>query len=207
MLIEQKHLQKFNILDYDDTWWGCADITDYLHHCPEPWSDYCCSPDGTFLDLQRMQLFRGQAYQPGWYPTVSLRCGSKTRTTTISVHRVLACVFCPNSTGLPSEQCHVDHIDCCKENYSITNLQIVTPQENKRRAYTKGERTDNIYTVVTNLITHERIYCYSLAEASRVTRIHYYNLRKILDGELQTFNGWNVREITKNEYFVGRSLQ
>lgn len=51
-----------------------------------------------------------------------------------SLHRILAHCFLG---GIPSGMV-IDHLDGDKENNELTNLEIVTPAENIRRAYEKG---------------------------------------------------------------------
>lgn len=58
------------------------------------------------------------------------------RTFSIQVHRLVAMHFCPGYAE--GEGLEVDHLDGNKANNSASNLEWVTPTENRRRAYFNG---------------------------------------------------------------------
>nr|DAK88157.1 MAG TPA: homing endonuclease [Caudoviricetes sp.] len=63
------------------------------------------------------------------------------------VHEVLADQYIQN----PNHYETIDHVDCNKLNNSITNLEWVTREENKKRAYNNG-----LTCVVKTLVTFSK---------------------------------------------------
>lgn len=82
------------------------------------------------------------------------------------VHEVLADQYIPN----PNHYETVDHIDCNKLNNSIDNLEWVTREENKRRAYDNG-LTRVVKTLVTFSKDNDSFTLLGLENASRVFNI------------------------------------
>ena len=63
---------------------------------------------------------------------VSLNKDGKPKTH--AVHRLVYQSF----KGRIGKDLHIDHMDCCKTNNHISNLEAVTPEENARRAKNNG---------------------------------------------------------------------
>lgn len=82
------------------------------------------------------------------------------------VHEVLADQYIPN----PNHYETIDHIDCNKLNNSIDNLEWVTREENKRRAYDNGLACV-IKTLVTFSKDNNSFTLLGLENASRVFNI------------------------------------
>lgn len=69
------------------------------------------------------------------YWTFSTKIGGKNGTDhTFKVHRLVAMAFIPNPEGKP----FVNHIDGCKTNNILSNLEWVTPKENSAHALSTG---------------------------------------------------------------------
>ncbi|WP_395832298.1 NUMOD4 domain-containing protein [Cupriavidus gilardii] len=68
------------------------------------------------------------------YPVVYLQKGGAHTKKGCFVHRLVATAFIPNPDARP----HVNHIDGCKTNNMVTNLEWVTPVENVRHALRMG---------------------------------------------------------------------
>jgi len=79
------------------------------------------------------------------------------------VHEVLADQWIPNPNNLET----IDHVDCNKLNNSLSNLEWVDREENKRRAYENG-----LTVVVKSLVTftkgNESFTLLGLENASKV---------------------------------------
>lgn len=69
------------------------------------------------------------------------------------VHEVLADQYIQN----PNHYETIDHVDCNKLNNSITNLEWVTREENKKRAYDNG-----LTCVIKTLVTFTKIMIHLL---------------------------------------------
>lgn len=79
------------------------------------------------------------------------------------VHEVLADQWIPNPNNLET----IDHIDCNKLNNSLSNLEWVDREENKRRAYENG-LTTVVKTLVTFTKDDESFSLLGLENASKV---------------------------------------
>lgn len=66
------------------------------------------------------------------YPKVSLCKEGAIRR--FPIHRIVAQAFIPNPDGKPE----INHIDGCKENNSVSNLEWVTRSENELHAWRTG---------------------------------------------------------------------
>ena len=77
---------------------------------------------------------------------------------------------------IPSDK-QVDHVDNCKENNSITNLQLLTPSENTRKNHFKKK----VFSL--NIETQEKKIFDSLKEVAEFYQIHkttvFRNCQKI----------------------------
>ena len=139
--------------------------------CPYPYDRYAINEYDLALDLKTGEVIVPCIGENSKYPGWSLVKTGETKTKTVHVHRLKAYTFLENNTGLPFEECQVDHLDGDKLNNELSNLEIVIPQENKARAYRTGLRKDNNRVLLVNLTTKEEHDCYSQAEAARVLGI------------------------------------
>lgn len=139
--------------------------------CPYPYDRYAINEYDLALDLKTGEIIVPCIGENSKYPGWSLVKTGETKTKTVHVHRLKAYTFLENNTGLPFEDCQVDHLDGDKLNSYLGNLEIVIPQENKARAYRTGLRKDNNRVLLVNLTTKEEHDCYSQAEAARVLGI------------------------------------
>lgn len=169
-----------------------------LYSCGPPYSRYCIDIHGNVYDTYNKQWVYPTKGPNTPYIGVTLFPDNSDRSITVHLHRLLAKVFLPNNTGLPFEQCQVDHISGDKLDNSLYNLEIVTPQENKLRAYKTGLRKDNNYVICTNLNTNEQTKFYSQAKAASFLGIspgsfcEYLNKNK---GVLESYRGFKVERI------------
>ena len=139
--------------------------------CPYPYDRYAINEYDLALDLKTGEVIVPCIGENSKYPGWSLVKTGETKTKTVHVHRLKAYTFLENNTGLPFEDCQVDHLDGDKLNSYLGNLEIVIPQENKARAYRTDLRKDNNRVLLVNLTTKEEHDCYSQAEAARVLGI------------------------------------
>ena len=139
--------------------------------CPYPYDRYAINEYDLALDLKTGEVIVPCIGENSKYPGWSLVKTGETKTKTVHVHRLKAYTFLENNTGLPFEDCQVDHLDGDKLSSYLGNLEIVIPQENKARAYRTGLRKDNNRVLLVNLTTKEEHDCYSQAEAARVLGI------------------------------------
>lgn len=84
---------------------------------------YAATLEGRILSLRSGSLLKGSP-NPSGYLLVALHKGGQQKT--FSVHRLIARTFIPNPDAKPS----VNHIDGCKTNNAVSNLEWCTPQEN-----------------------------------------------------------------------------
>ena len=134
---------------------------------PSPYNRYYINKQGIALDSKTNNLIYPTKGPKALYFGLSLIPNGFNKTITIFVHRVLALTFLYNNTGLPFEQCQVDHINGNKLDNRLSNLEIVTPQENKARAYRTGLRKDNDPTTLISVVTGENFSFYSQSEAAK----------------------------------------
>lgn len=143
-----------------------------FEQCPPPYERYAINEYDIALDLETGEIILPTMGEKSKYPGWSLIKSGERRTKTVHVHRLKAYTFLENSTGLPFEECQVDHVNGDKLDTYLGNLEIVTPQENKARAYRTGLRYDNNRVVITDNIIGKEYDCYSQAEAARVLGIN-----------------------------------
>jgi len=113
------------------------------------------------------------------YPAVNLsRNGIKYKRT---IHRLLAINFIPN----PLNKSEVNHINGITTDFSISNLEWVTPKENMKHSLDKGLRQkyypqSNPYKLI--LDTYTGVFYNNVKEASKYSNYEYRYLRGMLNG-------------------------
>lgn len=118
-----------------------------------------------------------------------------------AVHRMVAEAFIDNPQMLPE----VNHIDGCKENNVVTNLEWVTPSDNALHAFKLGLRTPNKTFQGRSGKLHPRskvVYCVELDVlydnariASETTGCNETKIRDCCRGERLTCGGYHWRYV------------
>jgi len=98
-----------------------------------PYGNYIVMKNGSIISNSTGNLL--SQFNKNGYPSVTLREGGKSKTK--KVHRLLAECFLEQPEGTTV----VNHIDGNKENYSLDNLEWVTPSENMKHAWATGLKT------------------------------------------------------------------
>lgn len=178
------------------------DYIDYygegLYSCGFPYNRYCIDVHGNVYDTYKNQWVYSTRGQNTPYIGVTIFPDNSNRSITVYLHRLLAKVFLPNNTGLPFDQCQVDHINGDKLDNSLYNLEIVTPQENKARAYRTGLRKDNNYVILTNLSTNKQTKFYSQAKAAAFLGVNPSSFCEYLNKNgdiLESYRNFRVERI------------
>ena len=128
-------------------------------------SDYAASKDAQVFSLKRKKLLKsfdnGQGY-------LKFKICQNGKQISYYVHRfVYECI-----KGVIPEGMHTDHIDFCKTNNSIYNLQLLTPRENV-------QKSRNRKVVAVNLKTDEKNNFISITIASEKLGINRQNISTI----------------------------
>ena len=182
----------YSMEDYQD-YYG-----EYLYHCGMPYSRYYINIYGDIYDSLSNQWVEPTRGPNTPYVGVTMFLDGQKRSTTVHLHRLLAKVFLVNKTNLPFEMCQVDHINGNKLDNDLSNLEIVTPQENKARAYSTGLRKDNNYITLTNVDTNEVYQFYSQAKAAAFLGINPGSFCEYLtkhDGIIDNYRGFRVERV------------
>lgn len=110
------------------------------------------------------------------YPTIGAAYVNKKvyPFTTRVVHRLVMLAFYP----VPCSRInlYVNHKSGDKRNFNIGNLEWITHKENNKHALENGFRNDNSPVIALSLETNEKLYFYSLQEASRSLGIHAWDI-------------------------------
>lgn len=94
---------------------------------------YFASEDGRIWSSKRRK-FRTASMQHNGYLTITVRNEVTRKTTTLSVHRLVALAWIPNHQNLPQ----VNHKDGVKTNNRPSNLEWCTAQHNSQHAWESG---------------------------------------------------------------------
>ena len=182
---------------------------------PGRFSDYYISRDGRILHASGTPAHVHQI--PDGYFTVTIHQKGG-RTTTAMLHRLLAMVFVPNTTGYPIENLDVNHINGIKSDNRIDNLEWVTRRNNSVHAYRKGMRNDNVWMEFHPdpqcreawIKTYgDPLWFYSLSEAARFLGVHPSSLHEYLNSAkygITPYHGWFISYCDNrclNEYDSG----
>ena len=114
----------------------------YLHPVS---NNYAASKDGEIINLKRKIPFRGNLSNSGYlHFVIGLE---KNKVQNYCSHRFIWEAI----KGPIPENYQIDHIDDCKTNNSIYNLQLLTPKENQNKSH-------NRKVIAFNLETDETIF-------------------------------------------------
>jgi hypothetical protein len=109
------------------------------------------------------------------------------------VHRVIAIAFIPN----PDNKQEVNHIDGNKQNNHISNLEWVTPKENKQHAITLGLMNNkgdkNGATKLNWDIVDEIRSLYNTGLYKQMQLCKKYNLASSTISRIVNYKNWNER--------------
>lgn len=115
------------------------------------------------------QFFKGKLLKPhlnsSGYPVLRLSDSTHNNRKMVRVHRLVAETFIPN----PDDKPEVNHIDGNKQNFSIYNLEWVTPRENRKHAWNAGLRNRS----------HLPIKCGEDKENSKLTNNIVFEMREM----------------------------
>ena len=149
--------------------------------------DYLASRCGKILSLKykekRILKFRNNGND---YLSFNFSENNKKRN--YYIHRY---VFETFKGEIPCDK-HVDHIDSCKKNNSISNLQLLTPKENQQKSNCKKVISFNIET------KEEKIFD-SLKEAGKFYDIFATNISAICKKKMKTCK--SKRDGKKYQFF------
>lgn len=125
------------------------------------------------------------------YCTVSLHHNNKTNR--FLLHRIVAEAFIPNPNNLPQ----VNHLDEDIENNSVTNLEWVSDDDNKRHSSIEngGTQRPKRPVVVTNIETNE-VCCFGgLREAERALGLEHKSALSVVKGKQKQTKGYVIRYV------------
>lgn len=94
------------------------------------YEDYAISENGDVFSYRTNKFLKPQKNRRGYYCVLLYRDGN---VKLCRIHRLVAEAFLPNPNGYDT----VDHIDGCKENNCVSNLQWMTAADNTRKANNK----------------------------------------------------------------------
>ena len=135
-----------------------------------------------------------QYINKGGYPKVSLYRNGKGRDT--FVHRMVAEAFIPNPRGVKM----VNHIDECKTNNNVDNLEWVTPHENNYHGTARKRISETLKGYFKENSHHSRkaIRCVETGQvyqgvrvASRDLEINAGDISSCISGKRQTAGGYH----------------
>lgn len=175
-------------------------IADTKNMTHEEWRDipgyeglYQVSDDGRVRGLRRGKDLHLTLFPHSGYLYVGLSKGGKQ--TTAVVHRLVAMAFIPNPENKPS----VNHIDGCKTNNVVSNLEWVTPKENTAHAIRTGLLDPKMSRVTPimalNKETGELIKFRSIAEAANQLGLNKSEISR------QANRNLDYRKGTTGQYF------
>ena len=104
---------------------------------------------------------------------------------TIKVHRLVAKAFIPN----PDKKFQVNHLDECKTNNAVSNLEWCTQKENLNYG-TRTKRASEKCSKPVLCVELNRIFP-SLNEAARQLSLNTGNLSSVLSGRNKTAGGYH----------------
>lgn len=156
---------------------------------------YYASADGDIYSLAKGVMKKMTPRIQRGYPYVCVHLNGKQKM--VAVHRWVYIAF----HGKIADKMQIDHVDCNKLNSSISNLEMVTPSENQKRAANNGlrqkiydyacDKNSNFQKAATlsrrknNLKKRKKVRCVttntiyeSILQASKETNITRVNLVK-----------------------------
>lgn len=101
---------------------------------------YAVSSKGRVMNLKKNKMIKPWVSNYG-YVLVNLRKNGKQKK--YLIHKLVAEAFIPNPYNLPQ----INHIDECKSNNNVTNLEWCTPSQNQRHSIYQRSCKINQYTL------------------------------------------------------------
>lgn len=153
-----------------------------------PWEDYKITNKGRLINIEtgfvkkpfpKLGYLRYEIHKDGKYISTSQ-------------HRLLALNFIPNPENKPE----VNHIDGCRDNNLLSNLEWVTSKENSKHARHTLERPNlygetNNFAKITEQQAMELIANIKLGRSNKeIIKEHPYATKGILDG-IRYLGNWN----------------
>ncbi len=154
-------------------------------------SEVVISPLGKAISLLTKRIIEPTYGDKRQYPSIRV-----TTTAAETVHRVLAMAFlkCPGEF----KDYHVNHKNGIKSDFSLNNLEWVTPTENIVHAYESGLRTDNRPTLVKDLETGKIKEFYGQNECARYLDTTSSHIRHWLRTKVKKFpfdERWDIKRV------------
>lgn len=175
-------------------------IKEYWIECPVFEKVYLIS------NLGRVKNKSGNIMKPylaknGYY-FVTLNCNSKRKT--ITLHRLIALAFIPN----PLNKTMVNHIDGCKTNNDLSNLEWCTPKENSHHAWKCGLMENSRQKAIGRMSEIGRKYKEQNGDNLR-------RLNKLISKKVEVYNlNWekiaeyeSIKELTKKTGIIHQVLK
>lgn len=141
--------------------------------------------NGTNGYIQRGRILSQEVSKCG-YNMVKLSINGKARG--LLVHRLVAIAFVPN----PQNKEQVNHIDGCKQNNNVNNLEWATQSENIIHAHKEGLMSSNGIK--------RKVYCFqtsktypSIMQASAELGIHASGIGRVCRGEQKQTKGYTFK--------------
>lgn len=101
---------------------------------------YAVSNKGRVKNLETGKVLKNWSNTHG-YSMITLYKGDNTKPKAVTIHKLVATAFIPNPNNLP----YINHIDECKTNNDVTNLEWCTPsQNNKHSAHQQSCRINQL---------------------------------------------------------------
>lgn len=131
---------------------------------------------------------------PKGYPRATISYKGKARS--VFIHRLVAEAFLPNPNGYPC----IDHINGCKSDNRVENLEWVTHSENTKRAVAMGlfkpvisdEAMENSCKARRKAVLRSDGKRFrSLVEAAAETNDHAINIKRVCDGVRKSSKGFS----------------
>lgn len=154
----------------------------------EGFPGYLITPNGEVIGRRLGKPMKPETIWSG-YKRVSIFDESGQRRHVL-VHRLVAEAFIPN----PDNKRDVNHIDECKTNNAVSNLEWVTRSENCRHGTANARRAEKHRKKVRNVDTGEVFN--SIGDAAKTIATGKCHIGGVCDGKHKTAGGYRWEYIT-----------